>query len=158
MKKVTPFLWFNDQAEDAVAFYATLFPDTTIGSIRRYPPGSPGNMGGKAMSVNFTLDGQEYIAFNGGPHYQLSPAFSFFISVETQAEVDALWNKICDGGKPNRCGWCVDPFGVSWQVIPTALGRLMGDPDPAKAGRVMQAMLKMDKLDIATLQKAYDGE
>jgi predicted 3-demethylubiquinone-9 3-methyltransferase (glyoxalase superfamily) len=149
MQKITTFLMFNDQAEEAAKLYTSIFKDSKILSVTRGPKGA-------AMSVNFELEGQTFFAFNGGPHFKCSEGISLFVSCETQAEVDALWDKLSAGGKQKQCGWLEDRFGVSWQIIPTALMRLMGDKDPAKAGRVVQAMLGMHKIDIAGLQRAYD--
>ena len=157
MQKITPFLWFDDQAEQAAKFYVSTFKNSKIGTVRRYGDAGPGPKG-SAMSVEFVLDGEEFIALNGGSLVTFSPAISFFVNCETQQEVDDLWQKLCDGGKPSRCGWLQDKFGLSWQIIPTALGKLMGDPDPAKSSRVMKAMLQMIKIDIAGLQRAYNGE
>lgn len=149
MKKITPFLWFDDQAEDAMNFYVSIFKNSRVLSV------SPGPSG-RAMSVTFELDGQEFVAFNAGPQFKFTEAISLFVSCETQAEVDELWGKLTAGGEESRCGWLKDKFGLSWQIIPTALGELMGDPDPEKAGRVMQAMLTMNKIQIAGLRQAYD--
>jgi predicted 3-demethylubiquinone-9 3-methyltransferase (glyoxalase superfamily) len=154
MHKITPFLWFNDQAEEAMSFYVSIFKNSNVGSVSHYGDAGPGPKG-KVMSATFTLEGQEFMALNGGPRYSFTPAISLFVSCETQAEVDELWEKLtADGGKPGRCGWLEDKFGLSWQIIPTVLGKLLGGPDRARAQRVMQAMLKMDKLDIAKLQAA----
>ena len=148
-KKITPFLWFDHQAEDAMRFYASIFKNSEVLEVTPGP-------GGQAMSVRFRLEDQEFIALNAGPMYKFTEAFSIFVSCETQAEVDELWTKlIADGGEESRCGWLKDKYGLSWQIIPTTLGRLLGDPDPVKAGRVMQAMLQMDKIDIAALERAY---
>ena len=149
MKKITPFLWFDNQAEDAMNFYVSIFKNSRVLSV------SPGPSG-RAMSVTFELDGQELVAFNAGPQFKFTEAISLFVSCETQAEVDELWGKLTAGGEESRCGWLKDKFGLSWQIIPTALGELMGDPDPEKAGRVMQAMLTMNKIQIAGLRQAYD--
>lgn len=149
MKKITPFLWFDNQAEDAMNFYVSIFKNSRVLSV------SPGPSG-RAMSVTFELDGQEFVAFNAGPQFKFTEAISLFVSCETQAEVDELWGKLTAGGEESRCGWLKDKFGLSWQIIPTALGELMGDPDPEKAGRVMQAMLTMNKIQIAGLRQAYD--
>ena len=156
MPTITPFIMFNNQTEEAVHFYASVFKNSRIISLNRSPDAMLG-AGSQAQSATFELDGHPYLMFNGGPHFVPSEAFSMFVSVETQAEVDELWEKLtADGGEPGQCGWLKDKFGLSWQVIPTALGQLMGDPDPEKAGRVMQAMLQMNKLDIAALQAAHD--
>jgi predicted 3-demethylubiquinone-9 3-methyltransferase (glyoxalase superfamily) len=155
MQTITPFLWFDDKAEEAAQFYTSIFPNSTIGEVRRYGDAGPGPKG-SAMSVSFNLDGQDFIALNGGPHYSFTPAVSFFVNCETQAEVDRLWDSLCDGGKPLRCGWLTDRYGLSWQIVPSALGRLLGDPDPAKSRRVMAAMMQMIKLDADALQRAYE--
>ncbi|MBI2757995.1 MAG: VOC family protein [Chloroflexi bacterium] len=149
MKKITPFLWFDTQAEEATNFYASIFKNSKIVSISREP-------NGKAMSVVFELEGQELTAYNAGPEFKFTEAISFFVNCETQQEVDELWEKLSEGGEEGRCGWLKDKYGLSWQIIPTALGELMGDKDPQKAQRVMQAMLKMNKIVIADLKQAYD--
>ena len=154
MQKITPFLWFDDQAEEAMNFYVSAFRNSKVGSVSRYGDAGPGPKG-KVMSATFTLEGQEFMALNGGPMYTFTPAISLFVNCETQAEVDELWEKLtADGGKPGRCGWLQDKFGLSWQIIPAVLGKLLGGADRARAERVMQAMLKMDKIDIAELQSA----
>lgn len=154
MSKITPFLWFNDQAEEAAKFYVSLFPNSRIGNISRYPEGSPGPAG-TAMTVEFVLDGQPYIGLNGGPLFPFTEAFSLSISCKDQAEVDYYWDTLtANGGQPGQCAWLKDRFGLSWQVNPTRLGELLSNPDPEKAGRVMQAMLKMSKIDIAELERA----
>ncbi len=156
MPKINTFITYNDQAEEAVNLYVSLFKNSRIVSLNRYPDEIPG-LGGKAMSINFELDGQEYLALNGGPHFTFTDGFSLLVNCETQAEVDELWSKLtADGGEPGQCGWLKDKFGLSWQIIPTALGRLLGDPDPRKSQNVMQAMLQMTKIDVAVLQRAYD--
>ena len=147
MHRITPFLWFDGQAEEAMNFYVSIFPNSKVLGITPGPDG-------KAMSVSFELDGQRFHALNGGPQFSFTPAISLFVSCETQAEVDELWERLSRGGSQERCGWLRDRYGLSWQVIPTALGRLMGDPDRARAGRVMNAMLQMDKIDIAGLERA----
>ena len=157
MQKITPFLWFDGKAEEAAKFYTSIFKNSKIGRISRYGEGGPGPKGA-VLSATFELDGQEFIALNGGPQFTFSPAISFFVNCETQEEVDEIWEKLCEGGKKNRCGWLQDKFGVSWQVIPTALGKLMSDPDPEKSGRVMRAMLQMEKIDIRGLQQAYENK
>ena len=154
MQRITPFLWFNDNAEEAINLYTSIFPNSKIVSVTRYGEGAPGPAG-SVMTANFELDGLGFIALNGGPLFSFSPAISFFVSCKTQAEVDELWGKLAEGGEEQPCGWVKDRFGLSWQIVPTVLGELMGDPDPVKAQRVMQAMLKMFKLDIAALQQAY---
>jgi predicted 3-demethylubiquinone-9 3-methyltransferase (glyoxalase superfamily) len=156
MQKITPFLWFNDQAEEAVKFYTSIFKDSKIESISRYGDDSPGEKG-KVMSATFKIAGQEFMALNGGPVYSFTPAISLFVDCKTQQEVDDLWEKLSAGGEKGQCGWLKDKFGLSWQIVPTVLGELLGDKDAEKSGRVMQAMLKMTKLDIAGLQRAYTG-
>ena len=155
--KVTPFLWFNNNAEDAANFYVSLFADSRIMDVARWSKGAPFPEG-SVMSVTFDLAGQEYIAFNGGPHFALNEAFSLFVSCEDQAEVDHYWTALtADGGEASRCAWLKDKFGVSWQIVPKALGRALGDPDSARAGRAMQAMLQMGKIDVAALEAALRG-
>jgi predicted 3-demethylubiquinone-9 3-methyltransferase (glyoxalase superfamily) len=149
---ITPFLWFDDDAEDAIRFYASIFPGTEVLSETRMGPK------GALLSARFRLGGHEYIALNGGPMYSFTEAFSLFVSCGSQEEVDDLWAKLtAGGGEPGRCGWLKDRFGLSWQVIPTALTEMMQDKDPARARRVVDAMLKMGKIDIAGLRRAYDG-
>jgi predicted 3-demethylubiquinone-9 3-methyltransferase (glyoxalase superfamily) len=149
MQKITTFLTFNDQAEQAANFYTSLFKDSKIESVMR--------AGDAVMGVSFQLAGQQYNALNGGPSFTFTEGISLFVNCETQAEVDELWEKLTsDGGEESRCGWLKDKFGVSWQIIPSALGEMLGDKDPEKAGRVMQAMLKMNKIDIKGLKDAYD--
>ena len=155
MQKITPFLWFDTQAEVAAKFYTSIFKNSKITSIARYgedTPGTPGNV----MTVAFQLDGEEFVALNGGPVFAFTPAISFFVSCQTQAEVDMFWEKLSEGGETSMCGWLKDKFGVSWQIVPSILGELMGDKDAVKANRVTQAMLKMTKLDIAKLKEAYE--
>jgi predicted 3-demethylubiquinone-9 3-methyltransferase (glyoxalase superfamily) len=155
MTTITPFLWFNDNAEEAANFYVSIFKNSKVKDISRYSEGSP-FPAGTAMIVNFQLDGRDYMALNGGPEYKFTEAFSLFVSVETQDEVDDLWERLSAGGEKGPCGWLKDKFGLSWQIIPTKLGELLGSPDPVKAQRVMQAMLQMSKIDTALLQQAYD--
>ena len=157
MQKITPFLWFNDQAEEAMIHYTSIFKNSKIGSVSRYGEGGPG-AAGMVMSATFEIEGQQFMALNGGPHFSFTPAISLFVNCESQAEVDDLWDRLSEGGAGGRCGWLTDKFGLSWQIVPSVLGELMGDPDPEKSGRVMNAMLQMDKLDIAGLQRAYAGE
>ena len=157
MQKIVPFLWFNDEAEEAVNFYVSLFPNSRVTSTSRYGEAGPGPKG-SVMSATFQLDGQEFYALNGGPHYKFTPAISMFINCESQGEVDDLWEKLSAGGRKDRCGWLQDRFGLSWQVIPKALGEMLRDKDPQKSKRVMQAMMQMDKIDIAKLKQAYNGE
>ena len=155
MQRITPFLWFDDQAEEAMNFYVSIFKNSKVGRVTRYGEAGPGPKG-SVMSATFQLEGQEFMALNGGPHFSFTPAISFFVNCETQEEVDDLWKKLSAGGKTERCGWLKDKYGLSWQIIPSALGRLMGDNNAAKAQSVMKAMLEMDKIDIARLQQAYD--
>lgn len=152
MQKITPFLWFDTQAEEAAKFYTSIFKNSKIGSIKRYRPK------GTVMTVAFQIEGQEFVALNGGPQFNFTPAISLFVNCETQEEVDKLWDNLVDGGKPMQCGWLTDKYGISWQIIPAALGKLMNDPDPKKANRVMQAMLQMVKIDVRGLQEAYQRE
>jgi len=154
MQKITPFLWFDDKAEEAAHFYASIFKNSKVVDVTRYGAAGPKPQG-SVMSATFELEGQQFIALNGGPHFTFSPAISFFVTCETQDEVDWFWQKLSEGGEPNRCGWLRDKFGVSWQIVPAALGRMLQDPDAGKSSRVMQAMLKMHKLDIAGLEEAY---
>jgi len=155
MQKITTFLWFNGQAEEAMHFYVSIFKNSKVLSVTRYGDAGPGPKG-SVMSATFQLEGQTFYALNGGPQYTFTPAISLFVSCETQAEVDELWQKLLQGGRPNRCGWLQDKYGLSWQIIPSALGKMLGDKDPQKANRVMQAMLQMDKIDIKRLEDAYD--
>jgi len=157
MQKITTFLMFNDQTDEAVNFYVSTFKNSRILSFSRYGEEGPGPAG-TLMSATFQLDGQEFMAFNGGPHFSFSEGISLFISCKTQEEVDELWEKLSEGGEKSQCGWVKDRFGVWWQVIPTALMELMGDPDPEKSQRVVQAMLQMSKIDIAGLKRAHDGQ
>jgi len=151
MKKITPFLWFDDKIEEAINFYVSVFKNSKILSMAPGPNGT-------VMMASFQLDGQEFMALNGGPQFKFTEAVSFFVNCETQPEVDELWNKLSEGGEKGQCGWLKDKYGLSWQIVPTALGELMGDKDPAKAKRVMEAMLKMKKIDIKTLKQAYEGK
>jgi predicted 3-demethylubiquinone-9 3-methyltransferase (glyoxalase superfamily) len=155
MQKITPFLWFNGQAEEAMHFYTSIFKNSKIGNVSRYGDAGPGAKGA-VMTATFQLDGQEFMALNGGPEFSFSPAISFFVSCETQEEVDELWEKLSAGGGEGRCGWLKDKFGVSWQIIPSALGQMMQDKDPERSKRVMTALRQMDKLDIRVLKQAYD--
>jgi predicted 3-demethylubiquinone-9 3-methyltransferase (glyoxalase superfamily) len=157
MQKITTFLWYDDKAEEAANFYVSLFKNSKIKSVSRYGEAGPGPKG-TAMTVSFQLEGQEFTALNGGPHYKFTPAISLFVNCETQEEVDDLWEKLSAGGRKDRCGWLQDKYGLSWQIIPTALMRLMSDPDPQKSARVVKAMLQMDKIDIGRLQQARDGQ
>jgi len=155
MQKIAPFLWFDDKAEEAMNFYVSIFKNSKVVSISRYGEGGPGPKG-TVMTGTFELEGQKFMALNGGPHFKFSPAISFFVNCETQTEVDALWEKLSAGGEKQRCGWVTDQFGVSWQIIPTALGKMLSDPDPVRSRNVMKAMLQMDKIDIDQLKQAYE--
>ena len=153
MQKITPFLWFDDKAEEAMNFYVSIFKHSKVGRVSRYGEAGPGSKG-SVMSATFELDGQEFFALNGGPVFQFTPAISFFVNCETQAEVDEFWEKLSAGGETNRCGWLRDKYGVSWQIVPSILGKLLQDPDAAKSTRVMRAMMQMTKLDIRGLEQA----
>jgi predicted 3-demethylubiquinone-9 3-methyltransferase (glyoxalase superfamily) len=155
MQKITPFLWFDDQAEDAANFYTSIFKNSKIGTITRYDDGGH-KLKGTVMTASFQLDGQEFMALNGGPEFSFSPAISFFVNCETQEEVDELWEKLSEGGEKQQCAWLKDKFGISWQIVPTVLGEMLQDKDSEKSRRVMQAMLQMDKIDIARLKQAYE--
>jgi len=157
MQKITPFLWFDGTAEEAMNFYVSVFKNSRIRSVTRYGEAGPGPQG-TVMSATFQLDGQEFMALNGGPHFTFSPAISFFVNCATQAEVDELWEKLSAGGEKQRCGWLRDKYGVSWQIIPAALGEMLQDRDSGKSTRVMQAMLEMGKIDIERLRQAYEGK
>ncbi|HVM33182.1 MAG TPA: VOC family protein [bacterium] len=152
-RKITPFLWFDHQAEEAARFYVSLFKNSKITGLTRYGAAGPGPSG-SVMSVTFRLEGQDFMALNGGPVFKFNPAISLFVDCRTQGEVDRLWDRLSQGGRPDRCGWLQDRYGLSWQIVPSALSRLLGDQDMAKAARVMKAMMGMDKLNIAGLQKA----
>jgi len=154
---IRPFLWFNDQAEDALDLYTTVFGDSVVIEVSRYPEGSPGPAG-QVMTATLRIANQEIMLLNGGPLFEFTPAISLFVSVASQDQVDHLWEGlIADGGRPGQCGWLEDRFGVSWQIVPTALGELLGDRDPQKAGQVMQAMLSMSKIEISELRAARDA-
>ena len=157
MQKITPFLWFNNQAEEAMNFYVSIFKNSRILSVSRYGEAGPGPAG-EVMTATFQLEGQEFMALNGGPDHNFTDAISFFVDCKTQEEVDQLWEKLSEGGEPGPCGWLKDKFGLSWQIVPRLLGELMNDPDPVKAQRVMKAMLRMSKIDIAGLKAAYEQE
>jgi len=156
MQKITPFLWFDGKAEEAVNFYVSIFKNSKIVRLTRCGDAGPGPKG-SVMSATFQLDGQEFFALNGGPQFSFTPAISFFVNCETQEEVDELWEKLSAGGQKERCGWLRDKYGLSWQIIPSILGKLLQDKDAGKASRVMTAMLQMDKIDINRLQEAYAG-
>lgn len=153
MQKITPFLWFDNQAEEAVKFYTSVFKNSHVETLARYGEEGPGESG-SVMTAVFELEGQRFIALNGGPQFQFTPAISFVISCETQDEVDYYWDKLSEGGETNRCGWLADKFGVSWQVVPSVLGDLLSSEDEDQSQRVMHAMLQMDKMDIQALQDA----
>jgi len=154
MQKITPFLWFDGKAEEAMRFYVSIFKNSKVGAITRYGDAGPGPKG-TVMVVTFQLDGQEFIALNGGPQFTFSPVISFVVNCETQEEVDAFWEKLSEGGEKLQCGWLRDKYGLSWQIVPTVLGEMMQDKDAEKSQRVMKAMLQMTKLDIKRLKQAY---
>ena len=156
MQKISPFLWFDDQAEDAASYYVSLFDDAEITGISHYPEGSPGPAGG-VMTVSFTLAGQEFTALNGGPEFTFSEAISFVVHCKDQDEVDRLWAQLTEGGAPGQCGWLTDRFGLSWQIVPDRLNELLADPDPGRAQRAMQAMLQMEKIEIKALEDAANA-
>lgn len=158
MQQVCPFLWFNDKAEEAVNLYVSLFKGARVVTTNRWNAGTP-YPEGSVMSIGFEIDGRPYQAFNGGPEFPFTEAISLFVNVETQQEVDELWDGLtANGGEPGPCGWLKDPYGLSWQIVPTALVELMADPDPGRASRAVAAMMKMSKIDIAALHAAADGE
>jgi predicted 3-demethylubiquinone-9 3-methyltransferase (glyoxalase superfamily) len=156
VQKIVPFLWFDGKAEEAANYYVSIFQNSKLGKVTRCGDAGPGPKG-SVLTVSFQLEGQEFMALNGGPMYQFTPAISMFVICTTQAEVDELWGKLTAGGKPQPCGWLTDKFGVSWQIIPTVLGELLWSNDAGKSGRAIRAMLGMSKIDIAALKKAYDG-
>ena len=155
MQKIVTFLWFDNQAEEAMNFYTSIFKNSKIKNIARYGEAGPGPKG-SVMICTFQIEGQDFMALNGGPVFSFTPAISLYVNCETQEEVDELWEKLSAGGEKSRCGWLKDKYGLSWQIIPTALGEMMQDKDPAKSQRVMKAMLQMDKIDIKTLRQAYE--
>ena len=157
MQKITPFLWFNDKAEEAMNFYVSIFKNSKVVGVSRYGDAGPGPKG-TVMSATFELEGQRFMALNGGPMFSFTPAISMFVNCETQAEVDDLWAKLSAGGREDRCGWLQDKYGLSWQIIPRTLMDLMQDKDPEKSKRVMQAMLQMVKIDIEGLKRAHAGK
>jgi len=160
-QKITPFLWFDDKAEEAATFYASIFKNSRVEKITRYVEEAAKTTGRPAdsvMSVDFELEGQQFVALNGGPMFKFTEAISFVVNCETQEEVDYYWSKLSAGGEESRCGWLTDQFGLSWQVVPVVLNEMLADQDAAKAKRVTHAMLQMDKIDIATLKKAYNGK
>jgi predicted 3-demethylubiquinone-9 3-methyltransferase (glyoxalase superfamily) len=155
MEKITPFLWFDNNAEEAMNFYTSIFKNSKIGKVRRYGEGGS-DPKGSVMTGTFQIEGQEFMALNGGPHDKFTPAISFFVNCETQGEVDELWEKLSAGGETMQCGWLKDKFGVAWQIIPKALGELLGDKDPQKSRSVMKAMMGMVKIDVEGLKRAYE--
>lgn len=157
MQKITPFLWFDNQAEEAADFYTSIFKNSKTLRVIRHIEAGPGPEG-TVMSVTFQLEGQEFIALNGGPEFTFSPAVSFFVNCEMQEEVDELWEKLSEGGEKQGPAWVKDRYGISWQIVPTVLGELLDDPDPEKSQRVMEAMLQMDKMDIEKLKQAHKGQ
>jgi predicted 3-demethylubiquinone-9 3-methyltransferase (glyoxalase superfamily) len=156
MQKISPFLWFDNQAEEAANFYVSVFPNSKIVHVARYGETGPGEPGG-VLVVEFELDGELIRALNGGPEFKFTEAISLYVDCESQQEVDELWEKLVEGGEPSQCGWLKDRYGLSWQIVPRALTDMLEDPDDAKADRVMQAMLKMQKIDVPTLERAYAG-
>jgi predicted 3-demethylubiquinone-9 3-methyltransferase (glyoxalase superfamily) len=156
VQKITPFLWFDGRAEEAANFYTSIFKNSKIQSVSRYGDAGPGPKG-SVMLTKFLIDGQEFTALNGGPQFTFSPAISFLVHCETQGEVDELWERLSEGGIKRNCGWLQDKFGVSWQIVPTILSKLLGDKDPEKSRRVMKAMLQMNKIEIEPLKRAYEG-
>jgi predicted 3-demethylubiquinone-9 3-methyltransferase (glyoxalase superfamily) len=156
-QKITPFLWFDTQAEEAANFYVSLFPDSRIERVDRYGEEGPGPAG-SVMLVTFRLAGQEFMALNGGPICQFNESVSFYVHCDTQDEIDRLWDRLADGGQPIQCGWIKDKYGLAWQIVPANFGQLISSGDPARSARVMRAMFQMVKFDIATLQRAYDQE
>jgi predicted 3-demethylubiquinone-9 3-methyltransferase (glyoxalase superfamily) len=155
MRKITPFLWFDDKAEEAMNFYISIFKNSKVLGVSRYGEAGPGPKG-TVMTATFQLNGQEFTALNGGPQFKFTEAISFYVDCETQAEVDELWEKLSEGGEPGQCGWLKDKYGLSWQIIPSALIEMLHDKDAEKAKRVTEAMLKMNKIEIKTLQQAYE--
>lgn len=156
MQKITPFLWFDNNAEEAADFYLSIFENSRIVDVTRYGEAGPGPIG-SVMTITFELNGQQFVGLNGGPHFKFTEAVSFSIDCQTQQEVDEYWEKLSAGGQKNQCGWLKDKFGLSWQVNPAVLGKMLSDPDPAKAKRVMEAMLTMTKIEIKDLERAYNG-
>jgi predicted 3-demethylubiquinone-9 3-methyltransferase (glyoxalase superfamily) len=156
MQKITPFLWFDDQAEEAMNFYVAIFRNSKPGNVIRYGDAGPGPKG-SVMTASFELEGQQFTALNGGPRFRFTEAISFVVSCGTQAEVDELWERLSEGGETQRCGWLKDRFGLSWQIVPVVLIELLSNPDPEKSRRVMEAMMQMTKIDIAKLRQAYES-
>ena len=157
MQKITPFLWFDNNAEEAMNFYVSIFKNAKVLTVSRYGEAGPGPAG-TVMTAEFELEGQDFVALNGGPRFKFTEAISFVVNCESQEEVDMFWEKLSEGGEKSRCGWLKDKFGLWWQVVPTILAELMSDPDPEKSKRVMQAMLQMDKIEIEPLKRAHAGE
>ena len=157
MQKIVPFLWFDGNAEEAMNFYTSIFKNSKVGQITRCGDAGPGPKG-SVLTAKFEIEGQEFMALNGGPEFKFTPAISFFVNCETQKEVDELWEKLLAGGKAMQCGWLTDKFGISWQIIPKALMEFLGDKDPQKSQRVMQAMMKMIKIDVEGLKRAHEGK
>ncbi len=155
MQKINPFLWFNDNAEEAVKFYTSVFKNSKTGKALYYNENIP-DQKGKVMTIEFEIEGQEFIALNGGPEFKFSQAISFFVKCNSQDEVDELWNKLSEGGEIQQCGWLIDKFGISWQIVPTMLGEMLSDKNSSRSNRVMEAMLKMKKLDLNILKEAYN--
>ncbi len=155
LQKITPFLWFDGQAEEAAAFYTSIFPNSKIGKVVRCGESGPGPAG-SALTVEFQLEGQTFVGLNGGPHFKFTEAVSFVVNCQTQEEVDKYWEKLSAGGAEVQCGWLKDKFGLSWQIVPTVLLEFLGDPDLKKSGRVVKAMMTMTKLDIRSLREAYE--
>jgi predicted 3-demethylubiquinone-9 3-methyltransferase (glyoxalase superfamily) len=155
MQKITPFLWFDDKAEEAMNFYVSIFNNSKVVSVTRYGDSGPGPKG-TVMTAAFQLEGQEFVALNGGPQFKFTEAISFVVNCETQEEVDKFWKKLSEGGEKSRCGWLTDKYGLSWQVVPTVLEEMLQDKDPEKSQSVMKAMLQMDKMEIKTLKQAYE--
>jgi predicted 3-demethylubiquinone-9 3-methyltransferase (glyoxalase superfamily) len=154
MQKITACLWFNDQAEEAARFYTSIFKNSTIGEITHYGEGGPRPQG-SVLTVRFQLDGQEFLALNGGPQFTFTEAVSFIVHCETQEELDRMWEKLSEGGEEVQCGWLKDKYGLSWQIVPTVLPKMLSDPNPARAERVLQAVMRMKKLDINELEEAF---
>ena len=157
MQKITPFLWFDNNAEEAMNFYVSVFKNSKILNVARYGDAGPGPKG-TVMTADFQLDGQEFVALNAGPRFKFTEAISFVVACESQEEVDYFWERLSEGGETSRCGWLKDKFGLWWQVTPTVLSKLIGDQDPEKSKRAMEAMMQMDKIDIEPLQRAYEGK
>lgn len=154
MQKITPFLWFDDRAEEAAKFYTSVFKRSKILAVTRYGPDGP-RPPGSVMTVAFQIDGQDFVALNGGPQFSFSPAISLVVNCETQAEIDEMWEKLSEGGQKVQCGWLTDKYGLSWQIVPAALGELLNQKYPEKANRVMKALYQMEKIDLKTLQQAH---